>query len=141
MSSHDDPTAKAGMNDRDIEETMARFRAGLARMAEDPAEGARVRTLGDNADLDVLAQTIREDLRESEAAQAREGEETEPLPARQAEPALIVAGRDATAVHDAADGTDELTVRKVAALATRAHRGQTLSSGGPWSGHLRVVAE
>ena len=111
MSNRDDPTVKANMNDRDVEETMARFRVGLQRMAGDPAEAARIRALADKTDLGL------------------------------AEPAPGAADHDATAASDMAGGASELTVREVSALAIRAHDGQKLSTGAPWSDHLGVVAE
>ena len=54
MNSHDDLAADIAMDDDDVEETMTRFRAGLARADADPAEAARIRVLADQADLDLL---------------------------------------------------------------------------------------
>jgi hypothetical protein len=81
--------------------------------------------LADQTRLDLLAQVGEESL----------GEGT---PQAKSEPG--VAEHDATAASGTGD-TGKLTVSEVAELAIRAHNGQTLGSGGPWSGHLRVVAE
>lgn len=62
MTSHDDLTPGGGADDRDVQETMEKVRAGLARIDADPAEAARIRRLADQADLKLLVgQEARED--------------------------------------------------------------------------------
>lgn len=145
MNSHDDLTGKADMDDGNVQEIMTRFRAGLARMADDPAEAARIRGLADKADFGLLsemresrlgegtrrvreamtaadqaADLVLEALGRNESgeagADAQSGQgEAGSLAARRAELALGVAELEARHVHREAELEAELT-RAIAAL-------------------------